>query len=219
MFTNVRNHDDVAADIDRIGAENILAKNPFLGGDIAGVLRLKDRSTADVGDRLYRLVHFIIAYCQRGGCIPLYDLGTPGGPFTFLFVDNNTFDGSLLSLPSSHPWGAPVPTALTFCTTDDLWLLADKHPGVLVCPEDCSIVPGVDAVTLWASKIYRNPLFFKVPHKHCFAEQYSVSCAVQLLCSTCYLLQSSTTLHVGGPHNTPSISHHAFAPGSSSSDM
>lgn len=58
------------------------------------------------------------------------------GPSTFLFVDNNDFDGSPLSLPSSHLWGAPVPTALTFCTTDDLWFLADKHPGVLIRPKD-----------------------------------------------------------------------------------
>lgn len=68
MFTNVRNYDDVAADIDRIGGENILAKHPFLGGDsIAGVLKLKDRSTADVGDRLDSLpfVHFIAYLSER----------------------------------------------------------------------------------------------------------------------------------------------------------
>ncbi|OAX40102.1 hypothetical protein K503DRAFT_855579 [Rhizopogon vinicolor AM-OR11-026] len=138
MSTNV-----VAADIDRIGVENILAQDPFLGGDIAGALRLEDRSTSE---RLYRL--FITSLiCRRGGYIPLHDLGAPAGLSTYLFINNNTsFNGSPLSSPVKSFLGAPVPAGLTFSTVHDLWLLSNGHPGALNCPSDDTIVPGVDAV-------------------------------------------------------------------------
>ncbi|OJA18632.1 hypothetical protein AZE42_01774 [Rhizopogon vesiculosus] len=155
MSTNV-----VAADIDRIGVENILAQNPFLGGDIAGTLRLEDRST---GERLYRL--FITSLiCRRGGYIPLHDLGTPAKLSTYLFINNNTsFNGSPLSSPVKSFLGAPVPAGLTFSTVHDLWLLSKGHPGVLICPSDDTIVPGVDAVIFQNDTLYLMQFNYYTP--------------------------------------------------------
>ena len=171
-------------------------------------------------DRLDSLpfVHFIAYLSEKAGAFHFMTLAPLEGPSTFLFVDNNDL--------TVHPchyrqviFGAPLSQLLSHFALQTIYGFSLTNiPGCSSALRIRSIVPGVDTVVFLVSKFYRKALFFKVPHKRCFAEQYFASCAVRLLCSTCYLLRSST-LHVGGPHNTPSISHHAFAPRSSSSDM